>query len=303
MANRRYKDSVFRMYFNNREELARLYQALRPDVVVRPEDIIINTLEDVLLDQQKNDLSFLWNNQSIVLTEHQSTISPNIPVRMLIYGCRLLMGTLADKKALYRRKLVPLPAMHFYELYIGGDMHEDERTLRLSAAYKEGGVDLELICHVINITYREDRPILQACQPLREYSLFVHRIEVNRRQGMELDAAIREAIEYCLQHQIMQSFLEQCREEVLQMMSLQWNADEARKVQEEERREELEELEAQKEAATKKSKAEGRNEERNFMFRVWDMLKEKRPYPDIAREMQTTVEEVRQIAKHFGMVY
>ena len=31
MANRRYKDSVFRMYLNNREELARLYQALRPD--------------------------------------------------------------------------------------------------------------------------------------------------------------------------------------------------------------------------------------------------------------------------------
>ena len=296
MANRRYKDSVFRMYFNNREELARLYQALRPDATIRPEDITINTLEDVLLDQQKNDLSFLWKDQSIVLTEHQSTISPNVPVRMLIYGCRLLMGTLADKKALYRRKLVPLPAMHFYELYIGSDMTEDERTLRLSAAYKEGGADLELVCHVINITYQENRPILQACQPLREYSLFVHRIEVNRRRGMPLDEAIREAIDYCVQHQIMQSFLEQCRVEVLQMMSLQWNADEARRVQEEERREDIQEV------ATK-SKAEGKTEERTFMFRVWDMLQEKRPYQDIAREMKTTVEEVRQIAEHFGMAY
>ena len=33
------------------------------------------------------------------------------------------------------------------------------------------------------------------------------------------------------------------------------------------------------------------------------MLKEKRPYQDIAREMKTTVEEVRQIAEHFGMAY
>ena len=126
--------------------------------------------------------------------------------------------------------------------------------------------------------------------------MFVQRIAVTRRRGMALDEAIREAIDYCVQHQIMQSFLEQCREEVLQMMSLQWNADEARRVQEEERREDIQEV------ATK-SKAEGKTEERTFMFRVWDMLQEKRPYQDIAREMKTTVEEVRQIDAHFGMAY
>ena len=75
MANRQYKDSVFRMFFNNRKELAKLYQAIRPDKTIRPEDITINTLEDVILDQQKNDVSFAWKDQSIVLTNFAHFLS------------------------------------------------------------------------------------------------------------------------------------------------------------------------------------------------------------------------------------
>ena len=98
MANRQYKDTVFRMFMNDRDELAKFYQALRPNEIIRPEDIQINTLEDILLDQFKNDVSFTWKDQSIVLTEHQSTISPNIALRQLIYVERLLLGAVADKK-------------------------------------------------------------------------------------------------------------------------------------------------------------------------------------------------------------
>ncbi|MCI6099265.1 MAG: hypothetical protein MR630_02345 [Selenomonas sp.] len=57
MANRQYKDSVFRMFFNNRKELAKLYQAIRPDKTIRPEDITINTLEDVILIERSSSIS------------------------------------------------------------------------------------------------------------------------------------------------------------------------------------------------------------------------------------------------------
>lgn len=74
MANRQVKDSVFRKLFNNRQELAKLYQAiLKTDVPVLPKDLKITTLRNVFLDSQKNDLSFLWKGQSAVLIEHQST--------------------------------------------------------------------------------------------------------------------------------------------------------------------------------------------------------------------------------------
>ncbi len=204
------------MFFNNREELAKLYQAIRPDKTIRPEDIEINTLEDVILDQQKNDVSFAWNDQSIVLTEHQSTINPNMPARMLIYASRLLLGTLADKKALYRKKLIYLPT-------------------------------------------------------------------------------IREAITYCIQHKIMQSFLESCREEVLQMMTFQWNAEEAKKVQEEERQEDIQEAET-------RGKAEGITA--TTLKVVRNLLKKKLlSYEEIADTTDTTIDEVIRIAKESHLSY
>ena len=62
MANRAYKDTVFRAYLNHKREIAALYQAIRPEADVRAEDITITTLDDVFLDQRKNDLSFLWKD-------------------------------------------------------------------------------------------------------------------------------------------------------------------------------------------------------------------------------------------------
>lgn len=45
------------MFFNNRKELAKLYQAIRPDKTIRPEDITINTLEDVILIERSSSIS------------------------------------------------------------------------------------------------------------------------------------------------------------------------------------------------------------------------------------------------------
>ncbi|WP_294159782.1 hypothetical protein [uncultured Selenomonas sp.] len=289
MANRQYKDTVFRMFMNDRNELAKFYQALRPEEVIRPEDIEINTLEDILLDQFKNDVSFTWKDQSIVLTEHQSTISPNIALRQLIYADRLLLGTVVDKKALYRRTPIYLPAPHFYTLYIGSDMKEDEKDVRLSDYFREKGSDLDLTCHVINITYKKDRAFLKDCQPIREYSFFVNRTERNQQGGMSLDNSIRESIDYCIHHKIMQSFLERNRREVLEMMMFQWNAEEAQKVYEEELAE-----------ATAKSKAEGEAEgkAKEKMTIIHNMLNTTNlSYEQIAQIAGTTVKEVGRIAK------
>ncbi|MCI6086324.1 MAG: Rpn family recombination-promoting nuclease/putative transposase [Selenomonas sp.] len=85
MANRQVKDSVFRKLFNNRKELAKLYQAIRVDESILAKDIKIATLRNVFLDSQRNDLSFLWKGQAIVLMEHQSTWNENMPLRMLTY--------------------------------------------------------------------------------------------------------------------------------------------------------------------------------------------------------------------------
>ncbi len=230
MANRQYKDSVFRKFFNHENKIAELYQAIRPGDVIRAEDITIKTLDDVFIDQQRNDLSFLWKDQSVVLVEHQSSINPNMPYRMLIYSALLQLPNFVDSKAIYSTTLIKIPAPHFYVLYIGDDMKTDEVTLRLSASFKEKDADIELICHVLNITYKEHRKILEQCRPLWEYSFFVNRIEENKKRGMTLDEAIREAITYCIAHGIMKDFLQAHHEEVLKMFAFKWDAEEEKKV-------------------------------------------------------------------------
>ena len=100
MANRQYKDTVFRTYFNHKSEIAQLYQAIRPDEVILPDDITITTLDDVFLSARKNDLSFLWKDQAIVLAEQQSSLNPNMPYLQRVpvaRGARGQQEALRDK--------------------------------------------------------------------------------------------------------------------------------------------------------------------------------------------------------------
>ena len=281
MANRQYKDSVFRKFFNHENKIAELYQAIRPDDDIRAEDITIKTFDDVFIDQQRNDLSFLWKDQSVVLVEHQSSISPNLPYRLLVYSTLVQLPDFVKSQALYSTTLIKIPAPHFYVLYIGNDMKSDEVTLRLSTSFKEKGADLELICHVLNITYKEHRKILEQCRPLWEYSFFVNRIEENKKRGMTLDDAIREAITYCIAHGIMKDFLEEHQEEVLKMFALKWDADEEKKVLRAESRAEgkaegIEEGEARGEARGEvKGEAKGRAKDVRSLMKMMRCTKER----------------------------
>lgn len=237
MANQKYKDTVFRTLFNDPKQLASLYQAIQPGEVIQPEDIEINTLDDDLFDSQKNDLSFLCKKKSIILMEHQSTKNSNMPLRLFFYLAKLWEKSI-EHKALYKAKLLKLPAPHFYVFYIGKGMQKDEDILELQDAFEESTDDLNLRCHVINITYAEHRRILDACRPLHDYSFFMQRIQKNVESGMQLDEAIREATRYCLDHQILADYLEKYREEVVDMITWKWDIDEAKEVWAEEAREE-----------------------------------------------------------------
>ena len=282
VANQKYKDTVFRTLFNDPKQLASLYHAIHPEEIVLPEDIQINTLDDDLFDSQKNDLSFLYKKKSIILMEHQSTKSQNLPLRMFFYLARLLEKGI-EHKAMYKTKLLKMPAPHFYVFYIGRGMQEDEDTLDLKDAFEESSDDLNLRCHMINITYDAHRRILEAWQPLHDYSFFMQRIWENRESGMSLDEAIRKAVEYCFDHQILADYLEKYREEVADMITWKWNEDEALEVRAEEAREE---------GALQKS-----------LEIIKNMLRMKLPYDTIAKSTATPLDEVMRIAREQNMVY
>lgn len=107
--NRRYKDRLFRFLFRDKKDLLELYNAVNGSAYSNVDDLEIMTLEDALFMKMKNDLSFIIANQ-LNLYEHQSTYSPNMPLRGLLYFSRQYEGIVAQKKDhLYGSKLIKLP--------------------------------------------------------------------------------------------------------------------------------------------------------------------------------------------------
>ena len=115
---RTYQDSVFRMLFSERENAIELFNALEGTDYGPETEVQFTTLEDVLYQGVKNDLGFVIDNRYIVLTEHQSAKSENMPMRQLQYIARTF-ETLVDSRALFKSGLVKIPTPEFYVKYTG----------------------------------------------------------------------------------------------------------------------------------------------------------------------------------------
>jgi len=87
-ANPKYKDSLFRFIFKEREELLSLFNAVNGTNYDNPDDLEINTLENAIYMSMKNDVSCVLDMR-MELYEHQSTINPNMPLRDLFYVSKL----------------------------------------------------------------------------------------------------------------------------------------------------------------------------------------------------------------------
>ena len=238
ISNREVKDSAFTTYFGKPENASKLYAALG-EVDVSPEDITYVTLEGVLFIARKNDMAFTVKNRVLVISEHQSTINENMPLRDLIYVGRTL-EKLLNRKSLYRRKLIPIPTPEFYVFYNGDTPYPTEKTLRLSDAYleKREGSMLELEVKVININPSSGHRLLKECRPMYEYSWFIQQIKDYLAQGWSRDDAITQAVQDCLDNGIMVEFMQEHGSEAVNMLYTQWNWDDAMEVEREEAYEE-----------------------------------------------------------------
>ncbi|MDR1390004.1 MAG: Rpn family recombination-promoting nuclease/putative transposase [Treponema sp.] len=236
-ANKKYKDSLFSLIFNNSEALRELYGAiegpLAPNAV-----ITVNTLSDVLYMEQYNDISFTVDNKLVILIEHQSTINPNMPLRLLLYIARVY-EKIVERKDLYREKLLVIPRPEFIVLYNGVKPYPEQKTLRLSDAFavKGGAAALDLEAKVFNINEGHNEPIVGKSENLKGYRIFVDKIR-DGRKTMPLDKAMKAAIEYCLERKILVKILKENSSEVINMLLAEWNIDEAKEVWREEALEE-----------------------------------------------------------------
>ena len=80
------KDSVFTYLFSDPAYARELYLYLHPeDTSVTEEDCTLVTIQNLLSNGQYNDLGLLIRGKLIILAEAQSSFSPNLPIRILLY--------------------------------------------------------------------------------------------------------------------------------------------------------------------------------------------------------------------------
>jgi predicted transposase/invertase (TIGR01784 family) len=222
--NKEYKDSVFSLLFSDPDVLRELYSAI--EGVELPPDISIdiNTLSNVLIREQINDISFTIGDRLVVLIEHQSTINNNMPLRLLMYVAKVY-EKIIDHRKIYRTKLEKIPRPEFIVLYNGTAPYPDHKELRLSEAFKDAEdlklnaeLPLELVVQVYNINRGHNTGILRKCEILDNYSFFVDKIREYQKMNFKLAKAVSTAIKYCIENNKLKDFLETHSSEVQNML-------------------------------------------------------------------------------------
>ncbi|MDR1089324.1 MAG: hypothetical protein LBL23_08665 [Coriobacteriales bacterium] len=235
---RQYKSNLFADYLSEKERLIEVYNALSGENYPFDTKISYETLDNVLFGGPYNDIAFTIAGRYVILAEHQSTVSSNLPLRLMLYLARIYEAMVPSEE-LYRRRLYRVPTPEFIVVYNGREPCPDKQVLRLSDAFiaQEKSPALELVATVYNVAEGHSREVLAKSRALSDYSVFVSMVENYRAGGLSLDEAITKAIQECKKRGIMEAYLESRGSEVLTMLVAEWNWDDAIRVAREEERE------------------------------------------------------------------
>ena len=243
--NHKHKDSLFVDYFSKdrdwKQHFLSLYNALHgTNLQVDNTRLERVNLEQVLYMDYYNDIAVMVNDQFILMIEHQSTINPNMPLRLLEYVTRIY-GNKVDSKTKFSNQLIPLAKPEFFVFYTGNQDLPPESYLYLSDAFpkdpsenhlSDSELTLELKVKVCKIKGEEPSQIVQNCPDLEQYVQFLKLIDKAKADGQAqpLTRAIREAV----RHNILKDYLERKGGETLSILTAEYDFDTAMAVKQEE---------------------------------------------------------------------
>ena len=172
--------------------------------------------------RRKTDISFLISGM-MNLYEHQSTFNPNMPVRGLIYLCRLYEKYIVKNEIdIYTSSLKELPFPQYFVFYNGTEKEPDRQELKLSDMFKTPPVSrtpaLECIATMLNINYGHNKELMEKCQRLREYAVFVETVRQELSTGTDFDQSVANAVDICINGNILKDILTDQKAEVIQMI-------------------------------------------------------------------------------------
>jgi len=227
--SRQYKDTLFRALFGDDRRFLELYNAV--DDKHFPDDTIVTPCPSNSLLARFNDLAACIGSQLVVFFEHQSSISKNMPLRLLQYATDILYSQIVDMDKLYGSTQIIIPTPKFFILYNGGQKLEG-KAVRLSDVFaiKEQEPPMELTAKVIDINYTSGEVALSRSNSLKGYSFLVAQVRKHLNAGKNRDASIVEAIELCIEQDILKDFLRNNYKEVIKMLTYEYDAEAEKRV-------------------------------------------------------------------------
>ena len=222
--NRIYKDRLYKMIFNDKSELLKLYNAISGTHYDDPAMLTITTLDNAIYMTMENDLSFIIDMR-LALYEQQSTVNPNLPLRFLMYITDIYSAYTKDMN-IYGSKKVQIPLPSFVIFYNGVKSQPDRTEFLLSELFHPTTDQpaLELKAVMLNINKGHNQELMNACHTLRDYSEYVARIRTYSAE-MPLTDAVEKAITECIHENILRDFLLKNRAEAKAMSIYEYDEE------------------------------------------------------------------------------
>ena len=222
--NRIYKDRLYKMIFNDKSELLKLYNAINGTHYDNPAMLTITTLDNAIYMTMENDLSFIIDMR-LALYEQQSTVNPNLPLRFLMYIPDIYSAYTKDMN-IYGSKKVQIPLPSFVIFYNGVKSQPDRTEFLLSELFHPTTDQpaLELKAVMLNINKGHNQELMNACHTLRDYSEYVARIRTYSAE-MPLTDAVEKAITECIHENILRDFLLKNRAEAKAMSIYEYDEE------------------------------------------------------------------------------
>lgn len=103
---------------------------------------------------------------------------------------------------------------------------------------KQDKPELELSVRIININYDDEKEVLNKSKTLKSYSYFISKVKQYLKSEPDLDTAIKKAIKECVKNNVLSEFLRLHGGEIMSLLTQEFDIDVAKKVWQEEAREE-----------------------------------------------------------------
>ena len=213
------KDSLFIDLFSDKMRLIQLYKSLIDDQgQINPEDIEILTIQNIILRGIYNDLGFRVKDEIIILMEAQTTYTTNIVLRILFYLSETLKNYIIDSSEnknlneLYNTKPRIIPKIKLFVVYTGDKVMQDH-DLHLKDVMVENDIISDIDMKVRVLCTGNKKSILG------QYILFTRVYTKQKKECKDIETAVKNTIEICMNEEILKEYLSIRKTEVQEMVN------------------------------------------------------------------------------------